>query len=216
MRPLFIHVNSTQITLYYVSEGNVLNSSDYSGGVWSPSFNSSLGNYSTALYTRSLSVALTDILLPLNSADSNNATLLYYENPSGNVSALLQQGGRWVDITSQGSKSLPHEFRDTPTTSESYTLYESANIGMPRIPFACGANWSSPGAIGAIFYSSSASELEGLSFTGNSYRSGSSGPGTFAECMHYVPRTPYNYQYVDLYNSRHKRFVLDELFDPRL
>lgn len=172
----------SQITLYYVSEDNVLNSSDYTGGSWSPSFNSSLGNYSTALYTRSLSVAPTDILLPLNSADSTNATLLYYENPSGNVSALLQQGKQWVDITSQDSKSLPHEFRNTNTTSESHTLYESANVGMPRIPFACGANWSTDQAIGAIFYSPNASEfLEGLRFTGNHYRSGSSGPGTFAE-----------------------------------
>ena len=178
--------------------------------------------YSTALNTRSLSVASTGTTSPLNaSVNSTNLALLYYENPSGNVSALLQQGDRWVDITSQYSKSLPPEFRNSASlkTQGGYTLYESGNFGTLNTPFACGANWTSIGAIGAIFYSPNASISDSsssidLRFTGNDYRSGSGGPGTFAPCMNYTPHTPYHCQQADLYDSRHKCFVLDNRFDP--
>ena len=157
-----------------------------------------MANFSTAPYTRSLSVALTDILLPLYpSTESTNSTLLYYENPSGKVSALLRQTGLWVDITSQDSVDLPNEFRNTPT-SGSHTLYESAETTMPGSPFACGANWTSltlERGIGAIFFSLNASENSvGSRFTYNEYTSDSSGPGIFYGGMHYTPLTPYDYR----------------------
>ena len=173
-----------------------------------------MGNYSTAPNTRSLSVAALGITPPLTvlnlttvnsttvnstTVNSTNLALLYYENPGGNVSALLQQRDRWVDITSQDSKSLPQEFRNTPAslqTSDGYTLDDSAYDGTLSTPFACGANWSFPGAIGAIFYTPNLSFPNTTfpeGFTEIPYRIGSSGPGTFFETrMNYTPDALYN------------------------
>ena len=190
VKQLFVQVNTTQIKLYYVSEGHVLTSSSYLFGAWSPGLDSSLENYSTALNTRSLSVASTGS--PLNATvNSTSSALLYYESPSGNISALLQQGDRWVDITSQDSKLLPSEFRNTPTSTQyqgGHTLYESEIYGTLSTPFACGANWTSTAGIGAIFYSPYASFSVANSstesrFVVNHYGSASDGPGNFTSRM---------------------------------
>ena len=155
-----------------------------------------MGNYSTAPNTRSLSIAALGTTPPLTVDPSTNSALLYYENPSGNVSALLQQGGGWVDITSQESKSLPQEFRNIEE-SDSYTLYDSGELGTLSTPFACGANWSGPGTIGAIFYTpngliSNTTSPANVRFTGNLYSIGSSGPGhLFLTCMNYTPGALY-------------------------
>lgn len=57
-------------------------------------------------------------------------TILYYENPTGQVSALIQRfsptyGVKWIDVTSQNSQSLPSDLRKNRDPSISNTLYES-------------------------------------------------------------------------------------------
>lgn len=136
------------------------------GGSWAP--DPGFGSYNTAVDTRSLSISL---FQPANGSSSFNAytnpttnvALLYYENSSGKVSALLyrlftvgdQHSGsssqdQWVDITSQESKELPHEFRNAPgfnysnsffetgpnhNTTFSHTLYETDPIVVYSTPF---------------------------------------------------------------------------------
>ena len=130
----------------------MLYSSTYTDGSWSSDL--PLGNFSTAVKSRSLSIASTMY-------DS----LLYYEDPNGRVSVLSQQDVQhgyddtiygWIDATSQESKSLPDEFRNTPASiakGYSKTLYESLGTNTTlRAPFACGANWTEY-PVGAIFYS---------------------------------------------------------------
>lgn len=94
-----------------------------------------LENYSTAVDTRSLSVATVstfDQLIDTNST-TTNLVILYYENPTGKVSALIQRFSpndsvntvKWIDVTSQNSQSLPSDLRKDPDPSLSNTLYES-------------------------------------------------------------------------------------------
>lgn len=137
-----------------------------------------------------------------------NSAILYYENLTGNVSALLQRTtshyypsihGKsapetWIDITSQDSKSLPSEFRNTPgrnssNDSYSYTLYESDINATYSTPFTSGANFSG-WSVGALFYSSSnATQLGGPLVSGGSivftgYMVGPNGTGNFNTGMH--------------------------------
>lgn len=186
-----------------------------------PYFGPDTGNYSTAVDTRSLSIiqfpgANGSFFPNPNVTSITNIALLYYESPNGNVSALLNraiQGPgskgdinmlvQWIDITSQESKALPHEFRNAPgfnyssslgpeveeNATFSYTLYETDPITIFSTPF------SSDGTSGsALFYSPSnpllnaASSLAGGSILDTSYTIGTSGPGNFStEGMHYAP-----------------------------
>ena len=140
--------------------------------------------------TRSLSITSTG-----DSSDTDSLTesaLLYYENPTGKVSALLQHGVGWVDITSQESKSLPDEFRNAPNGDGSKTLseavWENAKLSTP---FTSGANWTGPG-IGALFYSpiNASSVNDIFSLYNMDYAISPSGPrnfstpGNFTSCMH--------------------------------
>lgn len=173
------------------------------------------GNYSTAVNTRSLSItSIPGELLFANSTFKNstiNSAILYYENPTGNVSALLQRttsrsypklfngGGsheNWVDITSQESKSLPSEFRNYPGMNSSdnqysKTLYESDTNVTYSAPFTSGANYST-WPVGTLFYSrSNGSQLGELLVSGGSivfsgYLVGTSGTGNFSEGMNCV------------------------------
>ena len=126
-----------------------------------------------------------------------NAALLLYENPAGNVSALLQRvtptNGNfslnrfdWIDITSQRSNSLPDEFHNTPQMSgddRNYTktLYESGVDSTYSSPFTSGSNFSgSP--IGALFFSPY--DIGGR-VTSTGYTIGPQGAGNFSEGMRY-------------------------------
>ena len=90
-----------------------------------------LENYSTAVDTRSLSVA--SVSTANQSTDTNSTityAILYYENPTGQVSALIQRfspayGVKWIDVTSQNSQSLPSDLRKYHNPPYSNTLYES-------------------------------------------------------------------------------------------
>ena len=136
-----------------------------SRGSWS--LDTSLSAYKTAVNTRSLSITSIG-----NGSSSTNFTtdsaLLYYENPDGNMSALLQRGdplypAQWIDITSQGSESLPDEFRNNQSstvyvTATSATLYESDTNATFNTPFISGADFD------ALFYTAS-STIVGLTST---------------------------------------------------
>lgn len=175
-------------------------------------------NYSTAVETRSLSIRLlpaangSSSVSLAGSNSTDNIALLYYENPNGKVSALLNRILRltgtygqiqWVDVTSQESKALPREFRpagwvdhDTiasdPNTTRSHTLYDTDPNIVYSTPFTSAANfWG--GSAGALFYSpldpllNTTSPFAG-SFFNVGYNTGSSGPGNFTVSgMHYLP-----------------------------
>ena len=176
-----------QISLYYVSESHVLNDSIYDSGSWFPG-TLSKGNFSTAVNTRSLSVAQLGIVSP---NEHSTAALLYYENPTGKVSVLsaisapngTSEDG-WVDITSQESKSLPESFRNTPGSTaggSSKTLDESLDSSVFTLsaPFTCASNGST---IKAIFYSKNATDPK------IHYNNYTTGPiaGSFSQSMHYI------------------------------
>ena len=148
-------------------------------------------NYSAAVNTRSLSIASIGVA----GGNRTNSALLYYENPTGNISALLRRlpvspgtlqytDFEYVDITHQ-SKTLPDEFRNNGTldSHESRTLYE---LDVPfSTPFASQTNWSAN--IGALFYSPSGSSANNGSlffFQPVDYVPNSSGPGTFSVGMY--------------------------------
>ena len=136
--------------------------------------------------TRSLSITSTGRVSDTGSPQ--NSALLYYENPTGKVSALLQHGWEWVDITSQQSKSLPDEFHNAPYAESSKTLYESDDSNLTfRAPFSSGANWLTSG-IGALFYSPSnapsASGGQPVSIWYDGYTIGPTGSGNFSGSMH--------------------------------
>ena len=131
------------MSLYYVSESNIVSSTFLreGEGSWVP--DGYFGNYSTAVDTRSLSISLFPTAnnssnFNLDEASTTNVALLFYENPNGKVSALLHrlmnivwgpQGGeswqdQWIDITSQESEALPNEFRNAPGFNYRNTLYQ--------------------------------------------------------------------------------------------
>lgn len=156
--------------------------------------------------TRSLFITSTGY----GSSDANsttNSALLYYENPTGNVSALLQrfspqsneyskvEQAQWIDITSQKSKSLPDEFDNVPHSNHSNTLYESSPWAGFSTPFTGGAYFSDT-SIGAVFYQPNVSlasdgppESGGLIVFTN-YTVGPSGPGSFNTGMHCASSYP--------------------------
>ncbi|CAD6587164.1 MAG: hypothetical protein ASARMPREDX12_002766 [Alectoria sarmentosa] len=197
---------SSTITLFYVSRTHALNSSVYFSGSWSAQTSQgdlSQGNFSTEVNTRSLSVAQTGFVPANETSTGKNLALLYYENPTGKVSALSQEivlravtgleagesvdgesvSSQWVDITSQESRSLPGYYRNTPgSTAGGYskTLDESldSNIFTLSTPFTCGVNSSNDFAVDAIFYSTNASNSE-ISY--NAYTTGPSGAGNFSQ-----------------------------------
>lgn len=191
--------------LYFVSEYHLLSSSIHDEGFWV--LDSTLGNFSTAVNTRSLSIT------SVSNNDTNsttNSALLYYENPTGNVSALLQRispqptqilkvlNAQWIDITSQESKSLPDEFRNVPDFNLSNTLYESTNAKFGT-PFTIEANFSGS-SIGALFYSPPTSASRFRWFEGYLYSAGTivtadyiigpRGPGNFSAGMHFAGLYP--------------------------
>ena len=180
--------------MYYVSESNVLNSSSYQSGSWvldTSLGGLSSGNYYTKVDTRSLSITSTG-----RSSDTGfltDSALLYYENPTGGVSALLQHGHEWVDVTSQGSQSLPDEFRNAPGFNSSKTLYNSEDVNaILSPPFTSGANWTGY-FIGALFYSppnaSSVKGVSGDSIVSAGYEISPSGPGNFSTPGNFSART---------------------------
>ena len=182
----------------------MLYASTYTDGSWSSDL--SLVNFSTAVKSRSLSIASTMY-------DS----LLYYEDPDGRISVLSQQDVQhgdddtdygWIDATSQESKSLPAEFRNNPASiAEGYskTLYESFETNtILRAPFACRANWTGY-PLGAIFYSPqlSSPNASKVQFTTECYASAGledeigNSPGNFsmastASKFGTRPRIPHN------------------------
>ena len=162
-------------------------------------------NYSTAVDTRSLSVT------PIPGSYSENipadftanTALLYYENATGNVSALLRRliadnemdvTLPWFDITSQNEhhgnlSDAPRvdEFSNGPNFPSlvgSHTLYESVASTKVSTPFTCKANFSGDPnggstSIGALFYAPGNS-----SFVIDVFVVGPSGPGNYTECTH--------------------------------
>ena len=197
--------------MYYVSDNNYISSSVAEGWSLAGPIRASGKNYSTAVGTRTLSIAS----VPGSDVDSdpsiNNSTqnlaILYYENPAGNVSALLQRmvwtynssgvndvvqrQSQWLDITSQSSKSLPSDFLNVVDTEDSHTLWESAEVygrhTTLSTPFTSRANFShvfpSPGTydMGVVFYAP-----DNGSFGFESYDIGLQGPGNYSGCMCFV------------------------------
>ncbi len=170
--------------------------------------------------TRSLSIsffpAANQSSFNLEKDSTNNIALLYYENQNGKVSALLHRlinefiedsgvGGlssqdQWIDITSQESKALPHEFSNAPGLNYSdsfyqygsnhnftfsHTLYEADPIIVYSTPFSSAAN-SFETSAGALFYSpfnallNPTSPLAGGCFFIAGYDIDLSGPGNFS------------------------------------
>ena len=185
--------------LYFVSEYHLLSSSVYDEGYWT--LDDTLGHLSTAIDTRSLSIT------SVSNTDTNSTTnsgLLYYENPTVNVSALLQRispqptqnlkalNAQWIDITSQESKSLPGEFRNVPDFNSSNTLYESYTNAIFSTPFTSGVTLSGS-SIGALLFSppTKASRFKadgGPLFSASTivsadYKIGPRGPGSFSAGM---------------------------------
>lgn len=70
---------------------------------------------------------------------TTNEAILYYENPTGNVSALMlrsYEGGKsWFDVSSQSSQFLPGDFLNSAQSLFSNTLYESARNYTFSTPF---------------------------------------------------------------------------------
>ena len=199
------------MSLYYISEDNILSSNFLSGGQWAQVLQ--FGAYSTAVNMRSLSISLFPGAENSTSLDQETSTtdvaLLYCEDPNGRVSALLyrivvEKSGsqdQWVNITSQESKVLPNEFRntrgfnssvspgvisETETIISSYTLYESDSTAVYKTPF-CSAPGKFESSVAASFYSpfnlvpTTTSDSDGHSFfLGYSYTTGRNGTGSFS------------------------------------
>ena len=167
-------------------------------GSWSPGYLSS-GNFSTAVNTRSLSVASTGVHNDSEDLVTSEQAILYYESPTGKVLALCLEvyqfseesiyNNPWVDITSQESMSLPDQFHNTPAITaarDSKTLYESlaTNSSTLSAPFTCqGTNRSQQFDVGAIFYSPNASNF---GFQSSNYSTGPIGAGNFSRSLHFV------------------------------
>ena len=210
------------MSLYYVSENHTLVSISYSIGseenFWTQ--DTDIGNYSTAVDTRSLSISLFPVATNTsgqNSTNNNNVALLYYETPNGKVSALLQiyvseeeNEFRWIDITSQESKTLPKEFRNAPGFNYSdtvdanpddanpftfsHTLHEADPTAVYSTPFFSAPGFDTDaGSVGAMFYAG-----DDISFIG--YKVDHEGSGNFTlPGIHYAaPYTEY-FQLVDIY-----------------
>lgn len=185
-----------------------MTSSYLNDGLWSLA--TDIGSYSTAVDTRSLSVSFfgfangSYFLSPATGVI--NGALLFFENPNGNVSALLfridfaPQLDSWIDITSQESKALPKEFYNAPkitySNTFSRTLYEAVPNGSYSAPFF--SKSYSDGVVGATFYSgfdlaqSSPSPLAGSSALIVGYTTSLNGTGNFSaglEGEHYA--SPY-------------------------
>lgn len=165
-----------------------------------------IGNYSTAVDTRSLSISLfkfADESSGLHSGENlTNLALLFFENPNGKVSALLQRlvitvepqgeklwSDQWIDITSQESKALPKEFHNAPgfnsSNTLSRTLYEADKFGEYEYNTPFFSAPYSDGSVGAIFYTpfnlalSYASPVAGNSFYYAGYKTSLNGSGDF-------------------------------------
>ena len=176
--------------MHYVSDSHILASSKFVRDDWTP--DPTFGNGSTAVDTRSLSFCS----LPGTETTNNayvNLGLLFYENSTGKVSALLQRGQKnpedggpgvtieWIDITSLESRSLADDLRIGPDgNNATTTLYES-NDGENMTfsaPFTSAANFTGS-AIGALF---SISNLDyNLMETG--YNIATNGTGRFSSGM---------------------------------
>ena len=128
---------------------------------------------------------------------------MYYENATGNVSALLRRVIAdkerdltlpWFDITSQNEHR--GNFSDAPRVDEfsngpnfdplvgsSHTLYESVADTTLSAPFTCKANLrGSRGgstSMGALFYAPGNASL-----VADFFDIGPSGPGNYSGCMH--------------------------------
>ena len=156
----------------------------------------SLSNYTTAKDTRSLSIGSFPVD-DLSGTDNitRNAALLLYENGSGNVSALLRRISltappstqvHWIDVTSQGTRSLPDEFRNTRATPNK-TLYEIGRPSKTLYEFDTRITFSTPftsytvnSTLHVEFYSPSGSQFaNGGCILGFTYETGESGPGIF-------------------------------------
>lgn len=134
----------------------------------------------------------------LNETFTGNSTissaLLYYENPTGNISALLQRTNaqdqsQWVDITPQGSKSLPTYI------GTSFTFYELGNNATFSTPFTSAANFAG-NTITALFYSPNISPKNGgpviltSGYNAVAEQVDPGGPGYLLSGMHCVSAYP--------------------------
>ena len=158
--------------MYYISESHALVSTVYDQGSWYP--DPSLGiptsvNYSTAKDTRSLSISSLENGSFTEASSANESfhgkhptvdlALLYYEDPTGTISALPQQWNlsefHWADVTSQKVDSLPNESLNVANlVCQSSVLYECNTVGTLTTPFTSAANYSGA-SVGALFLSPS-------------------------------------------------------------
>ena len=178
----------TQITVYYVSANYTLASAVWSSGENWTSLDSGqyLGDYSTAVGTRSISVTLIpggmSLWLSANETNLNvNFALLYYENPNGNVSILLNCANHnrkgpdlsfWLDVTSQLETGLQQSLPNRWATSLT-----------PSMPFTGGIYNTDPSqpSISLLF----CSDREG-SFIRQNFNVSTTSNGNFAAGMYYI------------------------------
>ena len=161
-------------------------------GSWTP--DRFFGNWTTAVNTRSLSVCLlNETILSTNSA--LNLALLFYENPTGKISALLQRAKRpgateWIDITSQGSKSLPDAFHRGPNLNSGLdpTLYQTDSDVTYSTPFTC-AEMLDGNPMELLFYSPNSTDpIRVVAYQSSSSPGGDSGFMQGMYCAYSYPQ----------------------------
>lgn len=119
-------------------------------------------------------------------------SLLYYENPTGNVSLLLKRqtspepaSAPWFDITSQKSQSLAAEFRNSLNDPDiGHTMYEADANTIYSAPFTSKINFTvsdvgENSAITAVLYAPRNASIVDLT-----YFIGPSRRGNFSGGMH--------------------------------
>ena len=196
--------------MFYVSDSHYLSSLFADG--YGKAIQDLGQNRSTASDTRSLSVtSLSGASLDISKRNgTTNLALLYFEDATGNVSALLQhvinnytrwEFIEWVDITSQNEHhgiwpDAPRadEFRNSPNfdtiVEYSHTLYESIANTKLSAPFTCEANFMDVSnefgttnwtTLGALFYAPGNASL-----VTDHFGIDLSGPGNFTISMLYA------------------------------
>lgn len=190
-----------QLMLFYITHNHSLKSITYDGVQWTTGF--AIGLHATAPNSQQLSVASVGHNSNWQMAKPiPDQLLLFYENPGGNITALL--GSHYfnkstccltqqvMDISSQESLALPPY--TTPEMCDPYynsslpeatgdyrnwsTLYESKPESTFSVPFTSYSDNDTHLKVEALFYTPSTS-----SFLYTSYQHDYPGSG-FSTCMH--------------------------------
>ena len=177
-----------------MSESHTIISDVFDAGIWTPA--RFFGNWTTAVNTRSLSFCLLNKTI-LSSNSTLNLALLFYENPTGKISALLQrenmprQGAtEWIDITSQGTKSLPDGFHIGPDLKYDRipTLYETNTNATFSTLFTC-TEIGDENYVQLLFYSPNSTDpIKAVGYQSSSSSSDDSGFAQGMYCAYLYPQ----------------------------